>query len=273
MGIGTAFINDLTCSFGRCHEGQAKRERWLGRFLLLATVGLVTLTSAAINTSGQPPAQRPTKRVLVFYSDERLVPANIIVDEAIPATFAADASHRIELYSEFLDGVRFPGEEQRQREFLREKYRERSPDLVMAVSGGALAFLTERPSDLFKGVPIAYCSSAGDPRPERVADTMIADVPVPDSAVPTLEMILHIHPDVRHVAVVSASGPRDLQYAMSLRGKSIFGNRVDLRWLTNISIDQLRGELSRLADHTVVLYLTRFEDSSGATFTPRRALE
>ena len=34
----------------------------------------------------------------------------------------------------------------------------------------------------------------------------------------------------------------------------------------------MRGELSRLPDHTVVLYLTMFQDATGAFFTPRRAL-
>jgi PAS domain S-box-containing protein len=214
--------------------------------------------------------------VLVLYSDERLVPGNIIVDEAIRATFAADTSHRIELYSEFLDGVRFPGEEQRQRQrdFFREKYRERPPDLVMAIGGGALAFLAERPTELFSGAPIVYCSIAGDPRPKNLAGTRIADIPVSDSAAPTLEMILRLHPDTRHVAVVHGSGPRDLQYAEgSGAALATFQNRVDFTWLTNISIDQLRSELSRLPDHTVVLYLTMFQDSAGETFTPRQALD
>jgi hypothetical protein len=41
--------------------------------------------------------------VLVLYSDERLLPASMIVGETILATFAADASKRIEFHSEFLD--------------------------------------------------------------------------------------------------------------------------------------------------------------------------
>ncbi len=63
----------------------------------------------------------------MLYSDERLLPANIIADEAIRATFAGDSNNRIEFHSEFLDVSRFPGEEQQQRErdFLRDKYRER----------------------------------------------------------------------------------------------------------------------------------------------------
>jgi Asp/Glu/hydantoin racemase len=90
-------------------------------------------------------------------------PANIIVDEAIHATFTADTSNHIKLHSEFLDVARFPGEEQRQRQwdFFRQKYRERPPDLVIAVGGGALACMADR-AELFGGAPIVYCSVAGD---------------------------------------------------------------------------------------------------------------
>lgn len=47
--------------------------------------------------------------MLVLYSDERLLPANIIVDEAIRTTFTRDTSKRIEFHSEFLDLSPFPG--------------------------------------------------------------------------------------------------------------------------------------------------------------------
>ena len=89
----------------------------MARLSSVATaVGLMIVTWASVKAGGQGPAAGPSHRVLVLYSDERLVPANIIVDEAIHATFTADASNRIELHSEFLDVSRFPGEEQRQRQ-------------------------------------------------------------------------------------------------------------------------------------------------------------
>ena len=88
-------------------------------------------------------AANPLRRVLVVYSDERLLPANVIVDEAIRSTFATETTNRIEFYSEFLDVTRFPGEAQqeRERDFLRDRYRERPPDLVIAGGGPALDFL------------------------------------------------------------------------------------------------------------------------------------
>lgn len=261
---------------GKVREDRANQERWLGRLFSLTTVGLLILAWASVKAGGQAPAPMPSHRVLVLYSDERLLPANVIVDEAIHATFTADTGDHIELYSEFLDVVRFPGEEQRQRQrdFFREKYRDRPPDLVIAVGGGAFAFLMERRAESFGGVPIVYCSAAGDPHPEHLSDTRIADVPVPDTAGRTLEMMLRLHPDARHVAIVSGTGPRDRQYADVFREElTTFGNRVAFTWLTDLSMEELRGQLSHLPDHTVVLYLTMFQDAAGETFTPRQALD
>ena len=54
---------------------------------------------------------------------------------------------------------------------------------------------------------------------------------------------------------------------------STFENRVTFRWLTDLSVEQVRGELSRLPEHTIVLYLVMFQDVTGQTFTPRQALD
>src|SRR5271167_332068 len=255
-------------------EDRAKPPMSIVRLLSLGATVLLILNLAGTTAAGQAPA--PVQRVLVLYSDERLLPANIIVDEAIRAAFAAATKKRVEFYSEFLDVARFPGEEQQQRQgdFFRGKYRERPPDLVFAVSGGALVFLAEHRAQLFSGVPIVYCSFAGDPHADHLSDARIAEVTIPDCVAPTLEMMLHLHPDTRQVVVVSGSGPRDRRLADMFRQEmTTFRNRVAFSWLTNLSMEKLRGELSRLADHTVVLYLTMFQDAAGKTFTPRQALE
>src|SRR5271165_735512 len=255
-------------------EDRAKPSMWIVRLLILGATMLLIVNLAGTKAAGQAPA--PVQRVLVLYSDERLLPANIIVDEAIRATFAVGTNNRIEFYSEFLDVARFPGEEeqQRQRDFFRDKYRERPPDLVIAVSGGALVFLAKHRPDLFAGVPIVYCPVAGDPHPDHLSDARIAEVPVPDSIAPTLEMMLRLHPNTHQVVVVSGNGPRDRQMADTFRQEMTgFGNRVAFTWLTNLSTEELRGELSGLPDHTVVLYLTMFQDAAGKNFTPRQALD
>src|SRR5271166_1393012 len=117
-------------------EDRAKPSIWIVRLLNLGVTMLLILNLA--DTSAAGPAPAPVQRVLVLYSDERLLPANIIVDEAIRAAFAVGTNNRVELYSECLDVGRVAGGQERQKDFFRDKYRERPPDLVIAVSGGAL---------------------------------------------------------------------------------------------------------------------------------------
>jgi len=247
---------------------------WIVKLRSLGATMLLILNLAGTSAAGQAPT--PDQRVLMLYSDERLLPANIIMDEAIRTGFAVGTKNRVEFYSEFLDVARFPGEEQqqRQRNFFRDKYRGRPPDLVIAASGGALFFLAKHRAELFAGVPIVYCSFAGDPNPDLLSDARIAEVAVPNCIAPTLEMMLSLHPDTRQVAVVSGSGPRDQQLADTFRQEmTTFGNRLAFTWLTNLSMEELCGALSHLPDHTVVLYLTMFQDAAGKTFTPRQALD
>lgn len=71
--------------------------RW--RVLSLAVVLLPWRGGEA---GGQTPASGSGQpRVLVLYSDERRLPANVIVDEAIRTTFAAGVPGGIEFHSEF----------------------------------------------------------------------------------------------------------------------------------------------------------------------------
>lgn len=105
-------------------------------FFFFITAGLVILACAGVKAVGQTPAPVGSQRVLILYSDERMIPASIIVDQGIHEVFTGENSKHIELYSEFLDVARFPGEEQRERQriFFREKYLSRPHDLVIAVA-------------------------------------------------------------------------------------------------------------------------------------------
>jgi PAS domain S-box-containing protein len=235
---------------------------------------LLILNLVGTSVAGQAPT--PGWRVLVLYSDERLLPANIIADEAIRATFAVGTSHRIEFHSEFLDVSRFPGEaqQQRERDFLRDKYRERAPDLLIAGGGEALDFLLKYRAALFADVPIVHCGVDAEALPKEMPDAKIAGIPVLRTAASSLELALRLQPDTRNVAVVAGSTLGDLESAEQFRRETpTFGNRVAFTWLTNLSMEELRGKLSRLPDHTVVLYLQMFQDAAGKTLVPRQALD
>ena len=243
------------------------------RFLSFGATMLMAWASSIVHA--QPLSSGPSRRVLVLYSDERLLPANLIADEAIRATFAAESKNRIEFHSEFLDVSRFPGEaqQQRQRDFLRDKYRERPPDLVIAGGVPALEFLLKCRSELFADVPIVHCGVDAEALPKEMPDAKIAGIPIHRSAASTLELALRLQPGTHNVAVVAGSARQDLESAEQFRRETpTFADRVSFTWLTNLSLADLRAELSRLPDDTIVLYLTMFQDAAGGSFTPRQAL-
>jgi hypothetical protein len=71
-----------------------------------------------------------------------------------------------------------------------------------------------------------------------------------------MERALCLQRDTRNVAVVAGSTSQDLKSAEQFRRETpAFADRVGFTWLTNLSLPDLRAELSRLPDHTAVLYL------------------
>ena len=76
----------------------------------------------------------------------------------------AGAGKHVEFHSEFLDAARFSGQfqEEHQRDFLKEKYRDYPPDLVIGVSGSAVAFLMKYRESMFTGGPAVYLTWQGE---------------------------------------------------------------------------------------------------------------
>jgi PAS domain S-box-containing protein len=216
------------------------------------------------------------QRVLVLYSDERLLPANVIFDHSFRTNIQADANTHFEFHSEFLDVSRFSREAQQenQRDFLREKYRDYPPDLIVAVSASAVAFLIKYRASLFTEVPVVYLTWQGEAPPGDLRDQKAAAISIPGSVGATVRLALDLQQDTRRIAIVTGSSQRDKTLAEEARkGSAAFENRVAFMWLTDLSLPKLREELAHLPDHTVVLYLTMFQDATGNRLTPQEALD
>jgi len=233
---------------------------------MLAVLPLSAHTSPAPNaaSTGRQP------RVLVLYSNERLLPANIITDEAIRSTFQREFKDPVEFYNEFLDADRFPGYQERTRDFLRDKYQERPPDLIIAGGSTALKFLLEYRGSLLENIPIVHVAVSPANAPASLPDDRIVGVPFKIGLVPTLELALRLQPQTRSVAIVSDGGNVNPVAPEEL---AEFTNQVSFLWLTNYALPRLRDELAQLPDKTIVMYTTLFRDGAGNTFTPQAALD
>lgn len=217
------------------------------------------------------PGASAQPRVLVLYSNERLLPANLVVDEAIRATFSAELDTPAEFYTEFLDVDRFPGviQQERTRDYLRDKYRKRPPDVLIAGGASALHFLVRQRPTLFARTPLVHCGVEPGEIPAAWPDDRIVGIPHKVDVVETLELALRLQPETRRVAIVDGLNNGGLSPA----DVPAMATRLEFLWLTNRSIPELREELSRLPDETVVFYGTMFRDQAGNAFTPRAALD
>ena len=240
------------------------------RLILIFVAGLALCVPRAHGAESSYTNSR-LPRVLVLYSNERLLPANIAADGAIRATFKSQLQAPVEFHTEFLDVDRFPGnaQQERTRDFLRDKYRERPPDVVIAGGTPALNFVIRHRATPFTGVPVVHCGVSAENLPQPMPDDLMVGIPSAIGAMKTLELALRLQPETRRVAVVDG-GTRGRFTAAEVASLAA---KVEFLWLTNRSIADLRRELSQLPDHTVVFYGTMFRDPAGNAFTPQEALD
>jgi signal transduction histidine kinase len=222
-------------------------------------------------------AQTPSsgeRRVLALFSDDRLLPANELLDRGLREALLSDGSD-IAYFSEYLDSARLPGPGHREAlsHYLMAKYGAWPLDAIVAAGRPALQFLLANRRDLFPDVAIVYAGvvapelDARDSGPPVIALTSDFDV------APTLDLALHLQPETSHVVIVSGSGERERQLTEPLRrAAAAYANRVRFRWLTNQAMAQIQGELRNVAPQTIVIYTALYRDESGQQFVPQQAL-
>src|SRR4051794_34246549 len=136
-------------------------------------------------------APRP-KRVLIIATGSRLAPGFVLVDQQLLQELGKMGSPRIETYAENLDLVRFSKEDYQQifGNYLRAKYAEFPPDLVILAFVGNLAIPGKLLSELFPRTPTIVAGfTEEEVRPEQFGP-LVSGVAQRVNARATLELIL-----------------------------------------------------------------------------------
>src|SRR4051794_3711687 len=106
-------------------------------FTAALVVILLFLSTVQAQQSGSP------KRVLVLYWYNKDFPGNVLFDQSFQTVLQSAQVGNVEYYPEYLESNRFPGEAQAVllRDYLRQKYADRTIDVVVAVTDASLDFL------------------------------------------------------------------------------------------------------------------------------------
>jgi signal transduction histidine kinase len=221
-------------------------------------------------------AQTNQKRVLLLYDEDTRLPGLAILDSTLRSRFSAALGTGVEFFTESLNASRFNSERDEEvlSRYFAERYRERRPDLIMAVFGPSLRFLLRHRDKVFPGVPTVFCGA-------DAAD--IAGVTLPDDVTgilvrrefaPTIDVVLQLQPATRRVVVVGGTSAFDRHLMAQARAQfQQFEQRLAFEYLSDVPMADVLQTVSRLPAQTVVVFVALFRDGAGRTFVPHDAVE
>jgi PAS domain S-box-containing protein len=254
-------------TFGRVHFVVSILLIWLLSTSAFAqTKPQVNLSGKNVSRAQAGPA---TKNVLLLFSGRFIAPLSIAVDEAVRATFQRSPSVKVELYAETLDVARFDPERYGPllAAYLREKFADRKPDLIITSLPQAPRFLLKFRKELFPDTPIIYCLADVSEMEALTPAPNVTGVPLRIPWKETLDLALGIHPDTRHVVVIAGTdGLARLYLRQSQQVFRPYENRLAVTYLTDLTLPQLLKEVASLPPRTVIIYTTFAVDSAGQVY-------
>jgi PAS domain S-box-containing protein len=241
----------------------AWRQRGSGRRLAYYSLAALAAIVPSHLIAGAPP--KPVRRVLILNEANPSYPAIPIINQGIQ-TALANSPYRIEFYSEYLDSILFPDPavQQEFRDFYVRKYKDRQPNVIIAVGPRSLKFMQEAHEKAFPGVPIVFCMPVGDAPSASTLGPDFTGVASDVAPAETLQVALKLQPATEHVVVLGGVSDRDKQEQANLKQR-IKGltDRLEVTYMTDVAVPELPERLKHLPAHTVVLLLSYSRDVEG----------
>jgi hypothetical protein len=215
-------------------------------------------------------AQTSRKRNVLILSEVGLSHSlTTLIMEQIVSGVEEMPNRHVELYSESLDLSSFPlkPSSDETRAWIDKKYGSYKLEVVVAVGPGAIDFLSRYTQSLFLDVPIVICGASPAQLSNPKLDSRFTGTWMELEPRKTLELALRLFPDTRHVFVVGGSSSFD-KVAISLTKSAVtsVASKAEIRYLTDMEMGKLLQQLRELPSHSVELYTSFFEDSTGNKF-------
>ena len=241
------------------------------RLAPMALAAMLLLCAGA--SAATPPAVRT---VVVLTPDNALgAPGSRQFNAGLRATFEANSKEDIQIRFEPLDISRFQDAPGRAllADFLRQKYASQKIDLLVTGLAPSLDFALEHRQTIFPGVPIVFAALDGDELRQRTLPADVIGIPIQMDLVGTLELALRLQPETRRVFVIAGSSSFDRRWlAVARQRLRPYESRVELVYLSELSMDVLLKRVANLPNDSIIQYLHIFEDAAGKTYIPADAL-
>ena len=216
------------------------------------------------------------------YADPRLVVVLNSYHQGYEWTNAINAgiqsvlatSPEFELAFEYLDAQRTPADSfDDAARLYRSRYAQRMPAAIIAVDDDALRFLIEHSSDLFLGVPIAYCGINDITAYNPLALAGMTGITESPDIGGNLELALRIFPGTTTILAIADTTTSGL-INMTRFDKAAASLPDDISVMRSVGRDQitLQQQLAALPSSSVVLYLSYLRTEDGSRLTVKESV-
>src|SRR3984957_10915534 len=255
-------LRRLCLGFFQACEPQQRRERRLPKFapvLLVASFLLQSASAAPI---------KEIRRVLLLYPMGPSSPTIAVIDRQIRDVLE-ESPYQIEFYTEYMDAKLFPDAHSQEgfRKWYIHKYRDRKPDLVVAVASGPVRFMIDAHEKYFRSIPIVFCCADEEQIGDLKPDSDFAGVWTTLDPLRTVETALRLQPDTKSIVVVSGAAASD-RHLEALVRKSVasYEGKIEFTYLSGLPMPTLLEQLKRLPKRTAILYVNIEQDAAGNHF-------
>ena len=214
-----------------------------------------------------------SKKVLILHSFAYAQPVYKIIDQALIDSFVAGGLNFNNLYFEFLDLARNPGEKYRNEliNIFRQKYQGRNFDLVVALHQQSVEFLIKEGQSFYPEGPIICI--LGDPVPDidhSDSKRPLIYFPFSIDVISTVKAIFTLQPDTQKIVVIAGSAPVDRRFLNVVQAAlKTWKGKLDAEFIPPLPLDEILKKVAQLPAKTAILYTNVAADSTGKTYMPR----
>ena len=208
------------------------------------------------------------KTILVINEFGQSAPVSVLVANQIRSALQSDPRFQVQFYWENLDAIDLSNDSQNeQRTLVAQRYLGQKLDLIVLVGPDPLRLLTDRSNAFYPDVPVVFCCAAQGQSGQPIADARSTGSWLQFEPAKTVDAALRLLPETRQVFVVTGQSRFDKGVAALAKAElTPYQARLDVTYLSDLSIKELEARLRHLPNHSVVLFLTFFKDAQGREF-------
>ena len=215
-------------------------------------------------------AQAPPEKQVLIINEVGLSHAlTEVVTQQLLQGVSETGDWHVEFHSESLDLIDSPDRPSRAeiRDWLVKKYGAYKLDVVVAVGPDTINFLSNDAQPLFPEVPIVICGSSVQHAGNSQLGSRFTGTWMNLEPARTIEGALRLFPKTRHVVIVAGTSAFD-RIGVSITKADIasLGSGLDFIYLIDLEMNQLLERLRQLPEHSIVLYISFFQDAAGHRF-------